>query len=124
MLTQSLALHRSMTLAASLAFVGAIAWPRPAAAAGHAARMRADLTDHLQAGSQSIDVIVHGDRASVDALATRYNVKVKKRLRDGAVVRVTAGQLDALRQDDTVDHLSGDVRVQSSADVTAETIGA
>ena len=38
---------------------------------------------------------------------------------------VNAGQLEALRQDDTQDHLSGDVRLQSSVDpMMAESIGA
>ena len=35
--------------------------------AQHRARLSADLADHLAAGSQSIDVIVHGDQATVDA---------------------------------------------------------
>src|SRR5207247_8420488 len=64
-------------------------------------------------------------RAAVDALVGRYNVRVKKVLRDGAVLRVTAGQLDALSQDDSIDHLSGDMRIQSTTlEVTAEAIGA
>ena len=37
--------------------------------AEHHARLSADLADHLGAGSQTIDVIVHGDAASVSALA-------------------------------------------------------
>jgi len=92
------------------------------AAAEHRARLSADLADQLAAGSQSIDVIVHGD---VDAIAARYNLVVKRRLRSGAVLHVNAGQLDALQRDEAVDHLSGDIRVQSTAyDVTAEAIGA
>ncbi len=104
-------------------------WPvagrRPVRAAAHRARLSADLADHLSAGSQTIDVIVHGDPAEVRQLATRYNLQVKKRLRTGAVLRITAGQLDALSRDEAVDHLSGDVRIQSSTlDVTAQSIGA
>ena len=111
-------------LPAAIALVCAFCYVVPASAA-HQARLSADLADHLAAGSQAIDVIVHGDRATVQTLATRYNVRVKKFLKDGAVLQVTAGQLDALRQDDTVDHLSGDIRIKSSlADVTAESIGA
>src|SRR5262249_24184938 len=41
-----------------------------------------------------------------------------------AVLHVNAGQLDALQQDAAVDHLSGDIRVQSLNDVTAEAIDA
>ena len=91
------------------------------ARAEHRARLSAELSDHLAAGSQSIDVIVHGDRATVDALAKRYNVEVKRYLRSGAVLQVNAGQLAAIRQDETIDHLSGDTRIRSIADVTAET---
>ena len=66
--------------------------------AQHRARLSADLADHLAAGSQAIDVIVHGDAAEVDALAARYNLAVTRYLKSGAVLRVTAGQLDALQQ--------------------------
>src|SRR6266516_1780919 len=95
------------------------------AVAQHHARLSLDLADHLAAGSQAISVIVHGDKATVDALAARYNVTVKRYLSDGGVLLVNAGQLAALRDDEEVDHLSGDIRIKSSAgDVTAESIGA
>jgi subtilisin family serine protease len=105
---------------ASLAFS-----PSPAAAAAHNARLSADLSDHLSAGSQAIRVIVHGTLADVDALAVRYNLQIAKYLQSGAVFLVNAGQLAAMRQDDTQDHLSGDIRIQSSVDAAdAESIGA
>jgi serine protease AprX len=107
----------------ALMFAGQLGTAAPAQAA-HRARVSADLEDHLAVGSQTIDVIVHGDRAEIERLAARYNVKIKKTLTSGAVLRVNAGQLDAVRQDDAVDHLSGDIRIKSSADVTAESIGA
>jgi len=94
----------------------------PAFAARHA-RLSADLEDHLAAGSQTIAVIVHGTRTEVDALATRYNLRVARYLKSGAVLRVTAGQLAAVSEDQTVEHLSGDARFRAS-DVTAESIGA
>ena len=78
----------------------------PAAAAGHRARMGTDLEHQLSAGAQTIDVIVHGTAADVDQLARRYNLTVKRLLKGGAVLRVTAGQLDALSQDSAVDHLA------------------
>ena len=108
-------------LSASLVFAAA-----PAAAAGaHSARLSADLADHLSAGSQAIRVIAHGTRAEVDALAARYNLKVARHLQSGAVFVVNAGQLGAMRQDDTQDHLSGDIRIQSSVSAAdAESIGA
>ena len=93
------------------------------AAAQHRARLSADLADSLPAGSPSIDVIVHGDKASVDAAAQRHGLKVKKYLKSGAVLHVTAGQLAELQQDDAYDHLSSDIPIHSS-DVTTETIEA
>jgi serine protease AprX len=109
--------------------VSALLVAAPASAEGgsgsHRARLSADLADHLNAGSQAIRVIVHGERSEVDALAARYNLRIARYLKSGAVFLVNAGQLEALRQDDTQDHLSGDVRLQSSVDaMTAQSIGA
>jgi serine protease AprX len=99
----------------------------PAAASGpngHKARLSADLSDHLNAGSQRIRIIVHGTRAEVDTLAARYNLRVTRYLESGAVLIVNAGQLEALRQDETQDHISGDIRLESSVDaITLEAIG-
>ena len=94
------------------------------AAAAHKARLSADLADHLRVGSPTIDVIVHGTRQEVEALAQRYNLRIRKHLKSGAVLRVTAGELDALSQDDAVDHLSADIQYRSTADVVAQSIGA
>src|SRR3954462_12917559 len=92
---------------------------------GHRARLSADLSDHLNVGSQAIRVSAHGTRGGGDALAVRYNLRVARYLASGAVFVVNAGQLEALRQDDTQDHLSGDVRLVSSVDaLTIESIGA
>ena len=57
---------------------------------------------------------MHGTRDEVEALAKKYNVKIKRFLRTGAVLRVTAGQLDALQQDDSQEHLSADVPIYST----------
>jgi serine protease AprX len=113
-----------LSVAVSIVFAAA-----PASAAGgggnHRARLSADLADHLAVGSQAIRVIVHGERSEIDALAARYNLRIARYLKSGAVFVVNAGQLEALRQDDSQDHLSGDVRLQSSVDpMTAESIGA
>src|SRR5580765_1541480 len=118
--------RHSLTGVMAAAFVCAsLAFSPSAAAATHNARLSADLSDHLSAGSQAIRVIVHGTRAEVDALAVRYNLRIAKYLQSGAVFLVNAGQLAAMRQDDTQDHLSGDIRIQSSVDAAdAESIGA
>ena len=94
------------------------------ALANHRARLSADLASDLASQSAAIDVIVHGDGPSVDTLAQRYNLVVKRRLKSGAVLRVTAGQLDALQRDPEVDHLSGDVLIRPSMAVTNVAIGA
>ncbi|HXI28481.1 MAG TPA: S8 family peptidase, partial [Vicinamibacterales bacterium] len=97
----------------------------PALAAGPRARLSADLADHLAAGSQAVRVIVHGTKADVDAIATRYNLRVARYMASGGVLVVNAGQIAALRDDGSIDHLSGDIRIAPSVDqTTAETVGA
>ena len=116
---------RHSTPAMAVAVAGLMLWSASPAYAEHRARLSADLADHLAVGSQTIDVIVHGSPAETTTLAGRYNVSIKKTLKDGAVLQLTAGQLDALSKDTSVDHLSGDLRIQSSTlEVTAEAIGA
>jgi serine protease AprX len=114
--------RRSRFALAVLAGACVVAAASTPALAQHRARVSADLAAHLAAGSQSIDVIVHGDAASINQLATRYNLVVKRHMKSGAVFTVTAGQLDAISQDEAVDHLSGDTKIHPS-DVTTETIG-
>jgi serine protease AprX len=113
---------RRRLIAATVAVFG-LAAAAPGQAA-HRARLSADLEDHLAAGSPSIDVIVHGTRVEVDGVAARYALRIKKYLKSGAVLQVTAGELALLQQDEAIDHLSGDIAYRSVADITAETIGA
>jgi serine protease AprX len=115
--------HRASRVAVAAGFVALLVAPAVPLGAAHRARLSADLADHLNAGSSSISVIVHGTKAEVDALASRYNLAVKRWMKSGAVLQVTAGQLDALSQDEAVDHLSGDIPIRAS-DVTTEAIGA
>ena len=117
---------RAGAVAAALVCASLVFAATPAAAAGaHNARVSADLADHLSAGSQTIRVIVHGTRAEADALAARYNLTIARYLQSGAVFVVNAGQLAAMRQDETQDHLSGDIRLHSSVSAAdAESIGA
>ena len=113
------AIGRGWLALAALMLVAA--FPSPSVAADRA-RLSADLAAHLAAGSPAIDVIVHGSKAQVDALAERYNLTVRKYLKTGAVLRVTAGQLAALQMDGSQDHLSSDIPIRSTADVTAATV--
>jgi hypothetical protein len=76
------------------------------------ARLSRDLSERIANADASVtSVIVDGDSAKVETLAKRYGARVLKTLRNGAVLQVTGGQLDALSQDADVDHLSGDVPV-------------
>ena len=99
----------------SLAVALLLASHVPASAAGQAASLSQDLQDHLAAGHQSIDVLIQSDHATVDAIAARYGATVKRYLTSGAVVTMTAGQLAALQQDGTFDHLSGDFPIKSTS---------
>jgi serine protease AprX len=101
-----------------------VAFGASSAFAQHRARLSADLADHLAHGSQAIDVIVHGTPAQVDTMAARYNLVMTRRMKSGAVLRVNAGQLDALQKDADIDHLSGDLPIRSSMAVTNAAIGA
>jgi serine protease AprX len=98
----------------------------PAQAQHHRARLSADLADHLTTGSSSsVEVIIDGDKATVDRLASRYNLVVKRYMRSGGVVRVNAGQLSALQSDNELEHLSGDIKYRPAAiDPIDEGIGA
>src|SRR5439155_24253103 len=106
--------------AVTLALALVVGVAPPASGQHRRARLSADLAHAIVTGSRAIDVIVHGDRATVDAAARRYNLKVNRYLRNGAVIRMNAGQLAAF-QDDGFDHLSSDVRIYA-ADVTTDTI--
>ena len=115
-------LRSSLRTAAALAV--ALLWLSPAPArAERRARLGADLTQKLAQGSQAIDVIVQGGRAEVDDIARRHGLRVKKYLRTGAVLNVTAGQLDALARDEAIDHLASDAPIKAT-NLTAQTVGA
>jgi serine protease AprX len=118
-----MSVRQSFTRSALVLAATSVLWAGVPAEAAPRARLDADLTATLARGAQSIDVIVHGTRSDVDTLASRYNLVVKKYLKSGAVFGATAGQLDALASDGSVDHLSADAPVHSSS-LTTESIGA
>jgi serine protease AprX len=107
----------------SCALLASLLLSAPAIAADRA-RLSADLAAQLAAGAPDIDVIVHGTRAEVDELASRYNLRVNKYLKTGAVLHVNSGQLAALAADGSQDHLSSDIAIHSTINVTAETAAA
>src|SRR5258708_40087577 len=103
--------RRAARVAAFAALVVAASAP---AQAQHRARLSADLAEHLASGGGSVEVIVDG-AAAADRLATKYNLKLTRRLQSGGVLLVNAGQLSALLNDTEVDQLSGNIRYKSAA---------
>ena len=88
------------------------------------ARVSRDVADRLARGTEaSTDVIVAAADGAIDQLALRYGATVKRRIRGGAVLEVTGGQLEAISEDADVAHVAGDVPVQRMG-LTAEATGA
>ena len=80
------------------------------------ARLSKDLSDRLAARVEApTDVIVAGSDEQIEALATRYGARIKKCLRNAAVLEVSGGQLRDLSEDAEVANLSGDVPVRPMA---------
>jgi serine protease AprX len=111
-------------LAATALVAGVLFVSPPLVKTGHRARLSADLEAALAGKAERASVIVHGNHDTVQKLADRHGARIKKLLRSGAVLEATAEALESLAQDPEVDHLSGDLPVYASLDVTAETIGA
>src|SRR5262249_30396206 len=84
-----------------------------------------DLLQHLERkSSDRARVFVHGDAATIDALAARYRLQVLRRLEHGAVFAANSAELDALAANGAVDHLSGDVPVRPSMSISAQSTAA
>ena len=62
------------------------------------------------------DIILAASDEQVQVLATRYGARVKKRLRNAAVLEVTGGQLRDLSEDADVSSVSGDLRGADDGD--------
>ena len=69
-------------------------------------------------------IIVPGSQETIQALADRHGLRIRKRLRQGGALEATPSQLEALRRDPNVGHISEDVIVRSSMDVAARSVGA
>ncbi len=78
-----------------------------ALAKNRGARVSQDLKTRLQAGDNAdTSVIITGSKATVDAIAARHGLRIRKRLKSGAVVDVPAGGLAGLTEDGNVDAIS------------------
>ncbi|HMF93642.1 MAG TPA: S8 family peptidase [Vicinamibacterales bacterium] len=89
----------------------------------HRALLSSDLLQHVGASARA-RVFVHGDAATIDALAARYHLEVLRRLEHGAVFAASSAELDALAADSAVDHLSGDVPVKTSMSISTQSTAA
>src|SRR3954469_2063045 len=89
------------------------------AAPEHHARLSADLL-HLPARDSTTRtrVIVHGDAATIDAIAARHHLAIVRRLAVGAVLAASADEIARLSADTAIDHLSGDVPVRPSMSIS------
>ena len=117
--------RRSQVLAAGTVAALVIGLSAVAVEAAPKARLSRDLSDALQAQrGEARDVILQADQATVTAVAARHGATIKKWLATGAVLSVSGASLDALSNDPSVDHLSGDTMVRSMMAVTDPAIGA
>ena len=99
--------------------------PADAAAQGRRARLSDDLVERLHAGDvANHQVIVTGSATQIAAVAERYRLSVRKRLKTGAVLEVPAGALEALTRDPEIDQISGNHRLRSQMAITNAAIGA
>jgi serine protease AprX len=77
---------------------------------------RATISDDLRAieaaqPSHAVNVIVRGGEQQLRAMAARHDVPVVRVLADGAVLQANAAQIEALRAEPAIEHLSGDLEV-------------
>src|SRR5471030_292598 len=88
-------------------------------AAEHHAHLSDDLLSHeARLTTSRTHVIVHGDAATLDALAARHHVQILRRLAGGAVVAANSAEIAELAADSSLDHLSGDPLVRTSMSVS------
>src|SRR5438105_4705734 len=80
----------------------------------HHAHLSVDLQRHVaRQAKDRARLVVHGDAATIDALAARHHVQVLRRLEHGAVLAADAAEIASLAADAGVDHLSSDVPVRT-----------
>ena len=91
----------------------------------HRARLSEDLRQRLRGGDAgTTSVIFTGSQARVDELVARHGLRIKKRLRSGAVLEVPAYRLDTVTTDPAVDQLSGNHVVGAQLTTAVQAIGA
>ncbi len=107
------------------AVAAALLVPSDALGQNRRARLSEDLAHRLEVGDVADSrVILTGTDEQVDLLVARHGLRLRQRIKSGAVVDVPAGALSALAADGGADHLSTDQVVRSSMAVTNTAIGA
>jgi hypothetical protein len=103
----------------SLLAAGVVALSSPEAwAQGRRARLSEDLEERLRTGDTSeTSVIITGTQASVNAVAARHGLRIRKRLRSGAVLDVPAGRLNAVADDQRISHVSGIPKLKANGSI-------
>ena len=73
---------------------------------------------------RAVRVIVQGSQDRIRRVAEQHGIAVRRQFRHGSALEVTPEQLEALRRDDSVGHISADSIVRSSMAVATTAIGA
>ena len=117
---------RSRWLIGIVVTTAVLAFVQPASAQPAGARLSRDLASQLDHGFDAAfyDVIVTGNAEAVDALARRHGAAVKKTLKHGAVLTVSAEALRSLSLDGAAGAVTGDGDVRSQLAVVTESTGA
>ena len=115
-------LRKLLVLVAVCAAAIAIWKPAPAP---ETLRHRASLSTDLMAfeasrSMKAVHVIAHGTHGDLHAVAARHGVPVVKLIADGAVLEATAKQIEALRNEPSIAHLSGDLAVADFMTVSTQ----
>ena len=115
---------RSMSRWTSILLLALLALNATAAIA-EAQRIPQAKTDAIAKNDRgAVRVIVQGSKDRIRRLAAQHGIEVKRQLSQGSALEVTPEQLEALRRDDAVAHISTDSIVQSSMAVATTSIGA
>lgn len=93
--------------------------------AAHRAHVSGDLMVHKATRPDArTSVIVHGSADTVKRIADRHGLRILRMLKHEAVLEANGAQIDALSLDGEVEHLSGDLPVQSTMSVTNKSTAA
>jgi serine protease AprX len=92
-------------------------------------RQRASLSDDLRAfqaahSTKAVRVIAHGTEDNVRAVAARHGLSVVRVLNGASVLEATSAQIDALRDEPGIEHLSGDLPVADFMSVSLQATAA